>query len=117
LQAGRISEGIMMLRLTPLRSAAGALAVAMASLTAQSAGAFTLETIGGDGSGGSRFSDSDTLTNNQGVRPFGPGGPAMQFGVQSGVQSPFVHGPAASFGSSPSLPPPEPYNLNNPSRY
>ena len=108
----------MMLRLTPLRLAAGALAVAMVSLMASSAGAFTLETIGGDGSGGSRFSDPDTLTNNQGVRPFGPGGPAMQFGVQSGVQSPFSHGPASGFGSSlSSQPPPQPYNLNDPSRY
>ncbi len=107
----------MMVRLTPVRLAAGALAVAMVSLMASSAGAFSLETIGGDGGGGSRFSDQDTLTNNQGVRPFGPGGPTMQFGVQSGVQSPLIHGPASSFGSSQSLPPPEPYNLNNPSRY
>jgi hypothetical protein len=107
----------MMLRLTPLRLAAGALAVAMVSLMVSSAGAFSLETIGGDGSGGSRFSGPDTLTNNQGVHPFGPGGPALQFGVQSGVQSPLIRGPASSFGSSPSLPPPEPYNLNSPSRY
>ncbi len=107
----------MMLRLTPPRLAAGALAIAMISLTAWSAGAFTLETIGGDSSGGSRFSGPDTLTNNQGMHPFGSGGPAMQFGVQSGVQSPFMHGPAAGFGSSSQMPPPQPYNLNDPSRY
>jgi len=88
----------------------------MVSLTAPVAWAFSLETIGGDGSGGSRFSDQDTLTNSQGVRPFGSGGPTMQFGVQPGVQSPLIHGPAAGFGSS-SQQPPEPYNLNNPSRY
>jgi hypothetical protein len=94
------------------------MAVAMVSLTAPSAMAFTLETIGGDGSGGSRFSGPDTLTNSQGVRPFGSGGPTMQFGVQSGVQSPFSHGPASGFGSSlSSQPPPQPYNLNDPSRY
>ncbi len=106
----------MMLRLTPLRLAAGTLAVVLVSLMAASAGAFTLETIGGDASGSSRFSGPDTLTNNQGVHPFGPGGPAMQFGVQSGVQSPLIHGPAAGFGSS-SQTPPQPYNLNDPSRY
>jgi hypothetical protein len=119
LQAGLSSEGIMTLRLTPLRLAAGAVAAAIVSLMASSAGAFSLETIGGDGSGGSRFSGPDTLTNSQGVRPFGSGGPTMQFGVQPGVQSPFSHGPASAFGSSSlsSQPPPQPYNLNDPSRY
>ena len=105
----------MMLGLTPLRLAAGAMAVAIVSLAAPSARAFTLETIGGDASGGSRFSDDQT--NGQGVRPFGSGGPTLQFGMQPGVQSPFVHGPAAGFNSSASQPPPQPYNLNDPNRY
>jgi hypothetical protein len=105
----------MMLRLTPLRLAAGAMAAAMVSLSAPSAWAFSFETIGGDASGSSRFSNEQS--GNQGVRPFGQGGPTMQFGVQQGVQSPFTHGPAAGFGSSASQPPPQPYNLNDPSRY
>ncbi len=105
----------MMLRLTPLRMAAGAVVVAIVSLAAPSAWAFSLETIGGDASGGSRYMSDQSI--NQGVRPFGLGGPTLQFGAQQGVQSPFVHGPAAGFGSSASQPPPQPYNLNDPTRY
>jgi hypothetical protein len=110
----------MMLRITPLHLAAGITAVAIVSLTAPSAWAFSLETIGGDASGGSRY-NMDSQSNSQGVRPFGQSGPLMQFGVQPSIQpgmaSPFVHGPAAGFGSSASQPPPQPYNLNDPSRY
>jgi hypothetical protein len=105
----------MMLRLTPLGLAAGAIVVGVVSLAAPAAWAFTLETIGGDASGGSRYLDQQN--SNQGVRPFGSGGPTLQFGAQQGVQSPFAHGPAAGFGSSASQPPPQPYNLNDPSRY
>ena len=112
----------MMLRLTPLRlavgaMAAGAMAVAMVSLTTPPARAFSQETISGDASGGSRYLDDQS--GNQGVRPFGQSGPTMQFGVQQGMQSPFVHGPASGFGSSSSSsqPPPQPYNLNDPNRY
>jgi hypothetical protein len=100
----------MLLRLM-LGLAAGVMAVAIMSLAAPSARAFSLETIGGDASGSSRFSDPQT--NNQGARPFGQGGPTLQFGVQQGTQSPFSHGPASGFGSSASQPPPQPYNLNN----
>jgi|SRR5580693_7546002 hypothetical protein len=106
----------MMLRLTPLGLAAGAIVVAMVSLSAPSASAFSLETIGGDASGGSRY-NMDDQSNTQGVRPFGQGGPALQFGAQPGTPSPFSHGPASGFGSSASQPPPQPYNLNDPSRY
>jgi hypothetical protein len=105
----------MMLRLTPLGLAAGAMVVALVSLAAPSAWAFSLETIGGDAGGGSRY-NMDNQSSSQGVRPFGQGGPTMQFGAQQGMQSPFSHGPATGFGSSASQPPPQPYNLNSPNR-
>ncbi len=112
---GPCDEGIMMLRLTPLGLAAGAMVVAMVSLAAPSAWAFSLETIGGDASGSSRY-NMDSSSNSQGARPFGSGGPTLQFGTQQGMQPPFSHGPASGFGSSASQPPPQPYNLNNPNR-
>jgi hypothetical protein len=108
----------MKLRLTPLGLAAGAMVVAMVSLAAPSALAFSLETVGGDANGGSRY-NMDGSSSGQGMQPFGQGGPTLRFGAQQGssMQSPFIHGPASGFGSSASQPPPEPYNLNNPNRY
>ena len=107
----------MMLRLTPRRLAAGAMVVAMVSLAAPSAWAFSLETVGGDASGGSRY-NMDGSSSSQGMQPFGQGGPTLKFGAQQqgGMPSPFFHGPASGFGSSASQPPPQPYNLNNPNR-
>ena len=83
------------------------------------ASAFTFESIGGDASGGSRYSDPDSSTNTlgSGTRLFGPGGPTMQFGAQQGTPSPYIRGPGAAFGSTPSQAPPDPYNLGNPNRY
>jgi ABC-type transporter Mla subunit MlaD len=96
-----------------------AIATAAISLAGSPAQAFTFETIGGDASGGSRYSDQGSSTNTlaPGTHLFGLGGPTVQFGAQQGAQSPFMRTPGAAFGSAPSQPPPDPYNLANPNRY
>jgi hypothetical protein len=109
----------MTLRMTQLGFAA---ALAMGALSlAQSAQAFTMETIGGNSDGSSRFADPDDQVKNfgqgSGMHLFGPGGPTMQFGAQQGGLSPFgFRGPMTPGFASPQAPP-DPYNLNNPSRY
>jgi len=107
-----------MLRSIKLGFGAAILAAAAISFAASSAKAFTFETIGGDASGGSRYSDPGSSISNPGpgTRLFGPGGPTVQFGAQSGAQSPFARTPGAAFGSSPSQRPPDPYNLADPNR-
>lgn len=88
--------------------AVGVLAAGMLSLTAASAGAFTLQNVSPSGNGNSTFTDPDdrlTGSNNynsgQTVQPFGSGGPSVQFGVQQG--------PFGSFGRSSGFAPPDPY--------
>ena len=107
-----------MLRSVKLGFGAAALAIAAISLAGSAASAFTLETIGGDSTGGSRYSDQSNSTSTLGTagRLFGSGGPMVQFGVQQGPQSPFSRTPGAAFGPSQQTPP-DPYNLANPNRY
>jgi len=76
----------MTLRLTQLRVAAVACgAVAVVSLTAPCAHAFTMETLS-TGGNSTRFADPDERYKNfgQGTQPFGPNGPSVQFNAGSG---------------------------------
>ena len=95
-------------------AALGILAVAFGTSPAH---AFSTETLNGDPSGGSRYYDPDG--SPKGMQLFGPGGPTLQFGAGSGgVQTPYSpFRPGANFGSAPSQPTPDPYNLNNPNHY
>jgi hypothetical protein len=108
-----------MLRSVKLGLGLAALIVFAIARAATPASAFTFESIGGDASGGSRYSDPGSSTNTlgSGTQLFGPGGPTMQFGVQQGTPSPYVRTPGAAFGSTPSQVPPDPYNLGNLNRY
>jgi hypothetical protein len=100
----------MTLRSIQLHLAAAIFAVAALTLTGPSARAFTMENLSAS-DGNSRFADPDDQVKN-GVRPFGQGGPSVQFGMQPAQPgSQFLHVPSAGF--APSQPPPEPYNLNN----
>jgi len=101
-----------MLRLTQLHFAAVVLAIAVVSVTAPAARAFTQENLSVSGNGNSRFADPDDQVKNfgQGAQPFGPGGPVVQFGAQQGQPyspfSPFNH----FQGGLNSGPPPDPYS-------
>ncbi len=101
----------MMLRSTQLHLAAVVLAIAAVSMTAPAARAFTQENLGVNGNGNSTFADPDDQVKNfgQGAQPFGPGGPVVQFGTQTGQSySPFS--PFRGFqGGMNSGPPPDPY--------
>jgi hypothetical protein len=102
----------MMLRLMQLRfSATVLLVVAVVSLTAASAWAFTQEFVQPGGNGNSTFTDpDDQLTNpSQGARPFGPSGPVVQFGIQQGPVTSFDHFQGNGFNASPSDSLPDPY--------
>jgi hypothetical protein len=101
----------MTLRLTQLHFAAVALAIAAISLTAPTARAFTQENLNASPDGNSRFADPDDQVKNfgQGSRPFGPGGPSLQFGVQQGgTMSPFGRFQGNSLNNN--YPPPDPYS-------
>jgi hypothetical protein len=83
----------MTLRLAQFRCAAAAISaagavVAVVALTAPSARAFTMETLS-TGGNSTRFADPDERNKNfgqgQGSQPFGPGGPAVQFGAGQGA--------------------------------
>jgi hypothetical protein len=109
-----------MLGSVKLGLAAAALGVFAIAPVVTPAFAFTFENIGGDASGGSRYSGQDSSTNtlgSGGTRLFGPGGPTVQFGAQQGAPSPFIRTPGAGFAPLQSQTPPDPYNLANPNRY
>lgn len=100
--------GKTMFRSTQLRFAVMALlAVAVVSLTAASARAFSQENLGAGGGGNSRFADPDERVNNfgTGAHLFGSNGPVVQFGAQQGQLVPFGRFQGNGFNS----PPPEPY--------
>jgi hypothetical protein len=109
----------MTLRSAQLGFVAAALAIGALWLAGSSARAFTMETLGGNSDGSSRFADPDDQVKNfgSGTQPFGPGGPTMQFGVQQGGPSPLLRGPMMQPGFASPQTPPDPYNLNNPNRY
>jgi len=98
-----------MLRLMQLGFAALALAMAATFLAAPSARAFTIETLGGGSSGGSRFADPDDQVKNfgPGVQPFGQGGPIVQFGAGGGPP------PYRPFGPQRPFVPPQMLNGGN----
>jgi hypothetical protein len=101
-------EGIMTLRLTHLRFAAVALAIATVPLAAAPARAFTIENQGATNSDGSpKFADPDDQVNNfgSGVHMFGRNGPAVQFGAQP--RSSF--GPLNGYQGGANAIPPDPY--------
>ena len=83
----------MTLRSTHLGLAAFALAIAAFPLAGSTAQAFTFQTVGPNGNGGQQFADPDDQVKNfgsGGTQPFGPGGPTVHFGGQSGpFGSPF----------------------------
>jgi hypothetical protein len=99
-----------MLRSTQIRLAVIALfAVAVVSLTAASARAFSQENLGGGGGGNSTFADPDEQVNNfsRGAHLFGSNGATVQFGAQQGQLTPFGRFQGNGFNSPP---PPDPYS-------
>jgi hypothetical protein len=103
---------------TQLGLAAASFLIVAAAFGASPARAFSTETVNGDPTGNSRFSDPNGATN--GVQ-LGAGGPTLHFGAGPGSAlapfSPYSRMPGAGFGAAPSQPTPDPYNLNNPNRY
>jgi hypothetical protein len=95
-----------MSRLTQIRFAAAALfALAVVSLTAHSARAFSAENLRVGSDGNSRYADPDDRVKNfgqgQGYQPFGSNGPTVQFNQgQSPMSRPF-----GSRGYTPVAPP------------
>jgi len=104
---------------TQLGLAAASFVIVAVAFGASPARAFSTETVNGDPTGNSRFTDSNG--GSGGTQLFGPGGPTLHFGAGPGQTmtpfSPYSHMPGAAFGSAPSQPTPDPYNLNNPNRY
>ena len=85
----------------------GVFAVAVVSLTAASASAFTFETVKPPGDANSSFTDPDNHTNfGPGAQPLGPNGPTVQFGVQQGSAGSFNRFQGSGFNAPP---PPDPY--------
>jgi hypothetical protein len=98
--------GIMIMQFMGPRAAVGLFAAGLVLFTASSAWAFSRETVSPDG-GNYSFGDPDkppTTSNNnsssQSARPFGSGGPVVQFGVQQG---------SSTFGQSNRYDTPDPY--------
>jgi len=102
----------MTLRLTQLRFATVALAIAAVSLTAPCARAFTMENLSANPE--SSFADPDDQVKNfgqgtQGMQPFGQNGPIVQFGAHQGpigAMGPFGHFQGNGYNSAP----PDPYS-------
>jgi len=102
----------MTLRSTQLYLAAAALAIAAVSASGPSARAFTMENLSANPE--ARFADPDDQVKNfgpgtQGVQPFGPNGPVVQFGARQGPiggMGPFGHFQGNGFNN----PPPDPYS-------
>ena len=83
-------------------------AAAVVPFTAASASAFTLEAVRPAVDGNSTFADPDNHVTNsgQGVKPLGPNGPVVQFGVQQGPAGSFGRFQGNGYNASP---PPDPY--------
>ena len=104
-------RGIAMIWSTHHRCAALALFVmavsyAVTAWAVPSARAFTMENLS-TGGNTTRFAEPDGPANSfsRGARPFGPGGPMVQFGARQGQLAPFSRYPGSGFNSAP----PEPY--------
>jgi hypothetical protein len=83
-----------------------AVAYAVTACAVPCARAFTMENLS-TGGNTTRFAEPDGPANNLGrsAQPFGPGGPAVQFGARQGQLTPFSRSPGSGYSSTP----PEPY--------
>jgi hypothetical protein len=102
--------GVLMLRLSQIRFATFVLfGVAVLSLSAASARAFSQQSLGTGQNGNSGFADPDDQVRNfgRGAQPFGQNGPSVQFGVHQGPLTPFGHFQGSGFNNGPM---PDPYS-------
>ena len=100
-----------MLRVTHLGFAAAALAIVAFSSASSPARAFTFQSLDGSSSGGARFADPDSGVKNSGngVTPFGPGGPTVEFNAGPGAMIGPLGRMSPLQGFSPGPRPPDPY--------
>jgi hypothetical protein len=89
-----------MVRLTHLRFAAAALAIAAVALAGSPARAFTFQSLDGSASGSARFADPDDAVKNS-----GNGGPKFELNAGPGSNAPF----GRFQNLSPGPRPPDPY--------
>jgi len=100
----------MTMRLTQLCFAA-ALALVVVALTNPSARAFSMEYLGTNPDGNSRFADPDDQVKNFGrnAQPFGENGPSVQFGAGQGYVGGLRGVPFGAFQGGANTMPPDPY--------